>query len=99
MRRSILLVFVQVTIAASMFGVCMGQTINDSELAVHEQRMNAIDNHIDNTDGNVDKLYLRVESIEKDLSEMRGEERGAWGFITILGMLNIGLQFTRRKVT
>lgn len=53
-------------------------------VAVLEQRSDAQDRHLQNTDDTVGRLAAKVDSLSADMSEMHGEERIAWGVITLL---------------
>lgn len=53
-------------------------------VAVLEQRSDALDRHLQSTDDTVSRLAVKVDSLSADMSEMHGEERVAWGVITLL---------------
>lgn len=57
---------------------------SSSRIAVLENRSDAIDRHVDNTDSIQQKLTARVDAMGNELSEIEGEERIAGGLLAAL---------------
>lgn len=74
-----------------------GHASESIDVAVLKNRADAIDHHLQTTDATVDRLWQTVNALQADMSEMHGEERVAWGVITLLCSGSIVVQLVGRK--
>lgn len=74
---------------------------SDSRLAVLENRVDAIDRHLQNTDTNEQRTEAQINAISEMLSRMEGEGQVgqwiAWGVITVLSGGSLIVQFRARS--
>jgi len=72
-----------------LFGLAMLATRGHADdahvdIAVLKNRTDQIDRHLQSTDDSVARLWVQQNQLAADVSEMHGEERVAWGVITLL---------------
>lgn len=72
----------------------------DSRIAVLENRSDAIDRHLQNTDAIEDRLMTQLNAQSQQLSEMEGEYQVekwiAWGIISLLSGSSLIVQLRSR---
>lgn len=73
-RLAILLEALTILLIALMMA-SIGRAEDHVKIAVLEQRQDAIDRHLENTDETMGKLSAKIDAISGDLSYMHGEER------------------------
>jgi hypothetical protein len=68
-----------------------------SRIAVLETRSDQIDQHLTSTDSSVQRLWVTVEAQGNQQAEMQGEERAAFGILTLLTAGNFVVQIRSRR--
>lgn len=68
-----------------------------NEDAVQDSTIAAINKHLEHTDNQVDREDTRIQETQSQLSEMQGEERFAFGLLTVLTGGSIAFQLKRRS--
>jgi len=96
MRTATLVLLKSIAVAICVAFVMQGkppagaQTVQDTQIA-------ELNSHLTHTDGIVDADEKRLRDIELQMSEMQGEERAAFAFLTLLTSGSLFLQIKVKK--
>lgn len=67
-----------------------------SQLAVHKERLDSIDKHLQNSDAITDRLWTTVNAQGNAISEMQGEERVFFLILTLVTGGNFYFQVRKK---